>query len=567
MKKEHEQRSLVWQCIHTLQPIQGSDFMIRHEKGNAMKCSISTRLLILVIVFLFISACSLGAVATPTPLPETEKSPEEVDPTFTPPPPTEAPASQEELKEKWQDPIIAYALLGGICESVQETIEKQQSDEKDESQLSTQIIGVQLLISMVNNAIVGQDPQTNITSHQENITDHLKNISNWVNQWANNDISTDDIAANVNTECQTVSKETEDIVASAKNEGLNEETFQGIMNELQEKLTEISVGLNEANPSINSEPAVPEGPGMSRQNPIPIGQVVSVPNWELQVLEMKRGEEAWQMILAANQFNEPAAEGMEYVLARVKARNISTVEEERSISQADFSLTGSKYIKYDTAYIVSPEPALDASLFPNGEAEGWVPLLAAQDETGLILIYDELMNFDSDSQRFIALEEGAVQSIPAELAAIQPNETGLDRSNPAALGEMVVTEDWEITILEVQRGAPAWNSILAANQFNEPAADGMEYILARVKVRNISGSETAESVSSYLFKSTGSANVMHDNVYVVSPTPALNASLFPGGEATGWVALQAKIGETGLMAVFEPVFAFADSERRFFNLE
>lgn len=542
-----------------------------------MKCSLSTRLLILVVVFLFLSACSLGAVAAtkqagiqpgeaaaPTSPPGAETPLEEAAATIAPSP---APASQEDLKTKWSAPIIAYALMGGICESSQGIIEEQQSGQKDEVSLSSQVLSTQLLIGMVNSAIVGQDPQVTLTAYQEDLSDHLKNISKWMDEWAKKTISTDDIAANVNTECLAVSKEMEGIVASAKQEGLSDETFEVIMSELQEKLTEISVGLEEANTAENDEPAVPEGPGMSRQNPIPAGQVVSAPNWELQVLELKRGEEAWQMILAANQFNEPAAEGMEYLLVRVKARNISTVEEERSIGQADFSLTGSKYVKYSTAYIVTPEPALDASLFPNGEAEGWIPLMAAQGETGLILIYDELMNLDSDSQRFVALEEGAVQSIPAELAAIQPNEVGLDRSSPAALGEMVVTEDWEITILEAQRGEPAWSSILAANQFNEPAADGMEYVLARVKVRSIGESETAESASAYFFKSTGSANEMHDNVYVVSPVPALDASLFPGGEATGWVTLQAKIGETGLMAVFEPIFAFSDSEKRFLRLE
>ena len=61
----------------------------------------------------------------------------------------------------------------------------------------------------------------------------------------------------------------------------------------------------------------PERVGMSRSNPYPSSQVVHAPNWDVQVLEVVRGDEAWKALQAANQFNEPAPEGMEYILVKL----------------------------------------------------------------------------------------------------------------------------------------------------------------------------------------------------------------------------------------------------------
>ena len=171
---------------------------------------------------------------------------------------------------------------------------------------------------------------------------------------------------------------------------------------------------------------------MSRQNPSPAGSVVAATNWEVQVLEAKRGDEAWQMIQAANQFNEPAPEGMEYLLARIKAKNISTQTDELNISRSDFELTGSSHIEYSAPSIVAPEPVLDAKLFQNGEAEGWVPLIAAKGETNLILIFDEVFSFEEGGLRFVALDEGASVTALAELSRIQPNDLGMERANSRA---------------------------------------------------------------------------------------------------------------------------------------
>ena len=185
----------------------------------------------------------------------------------------------------------------------------------------------------------------------------------------------------------------------------------------------------------------------------------------------------------------------------------------------------------------------------------------------MILIVDELFNFDDDRLRFIALDEGASISVPVELADIHTTEVGRDRQNPAPFGEKVVTEDWEITINELVRGNDAWVMTHEANQFNDPPDDGMEYIAIKVHVRFIGTEDRSANIDDIAFNTTGSANVLYALPSVVEPDPALDVNLFPGGEYAGWVITQAAQGETDLIAVFEPLFDFSGANKRFLSLE
>jgi hypothetical protein len=305
---------------------------------------------------------------------------------------------------------------------------------------------------------------------------------------------------------------------------------------------------------------------MSRSNPALRTDVVSAPNWDVQVLEVIRGDEAWQAIQAANQFNEPALEGWEYILVKLWVKSTATDSEEHPIGSGDFKITGDRLIRYTSASVVEPDPPLDAKLFTDGETEGWTAYLVNKGENSLILIIDELWNFDDDRFRFIALDEASI-TVDPELADVEPTDLGTDRASPAPFGETVTTEDWQVTVLEVVRGDEAWQMAQEANQFNDPPDEGMEYVAARVNVRYISTTDKAETIDGSSFKTTGSANTLYDLPLVVDPEPALDVALFPGGEYEGWVVLQAAQGETGLTLVFEPLFDFSGKNRRFLSLE
>lgn len=335
----------------------------------------------------------------------------------------------------------------------------------------------------------------------------------------------------------------------------------------QAEPTKIPEPTNTPKPTPVPPTATPPPVGLSRSNPYPRSEPISAPNWDLKVLEVVRGDEAWKAIRAANQFNDPAPEGMEYLLVKLHVKSIYADSDEHTIGGGDFAVTGDRLIRYSSAFAVEPDPQLDAKLFTGGESEGWVAYLVGKGEGNLILIFDEMLNFDGNAVRYVALDDGASVSVPSDLKGIKATNSGKDRNDPAPLTEKIITEDWEVSVLEIVRGDKAWEMVKEANQFNDAPAEGMEYIVVKVHVRYIGTDDAAAQINGTFFKTTGSAGVLYDAPLTVDPNPMLDATLYPGGEFEGWITMQAAKDETGIKLVFEPVFEFSGQNKRFISLE
>jgi hypothetical protein len=308
--------------------------------------------------------------------------------------------------------------------------------------------------------------------------------------------------------------------------------------------------------------------GLSRANPYAPSDLVHAPNWDIRILDVVRGGEAWQRISSANMFNDPPREGMEYVLVNIYAKSTNPDHNEtHSIRGGSFTITGDRKVRYSPPFVVAPSPQLDAQLYPGGETEGWVAFEISEGESDLILIVDELFNLDRDRIRFIALEEGARVEVSEELAGIEPTDIGVNRGNAAPYGEMITTMDWQIAIRDVVRGDDAWSMIQNANMFNDPPAAGMEYIVVKAYVRSINPEDQDAQIRGMYFKSTGAANVVYSTPFVVDPEPKLDARLYPGGEYEGWFVVQSAIGETDMKVIFEPLFDFSGRNTRFLSIQ
>jgi hypothetical protein len=329
----------------------------------------------------------------------------------------------------------------------------------------------------------------------------------------------------------------------------------------------VDTPLPTTTPAPATTPTAPPQ-GFSRSNPFPATGVANVPNWDVEVLDVVRGDEAWSRIQSANQFNEPPPEGMEYLLAQVRVTSTYGDEQTHHIGGSDFMVTGERNVCYSPASVASPQQELDAELASGGRATGWLPFLISAGESDVMLVLDERANFDDAGVRYIALQAGAAVGLDPALARVEALDTGRSRQSPVAPGETAINENWEVTVLDVIRGAGAWSRIQSANQFNEPPPEGMEYVLMYVQVRNVSTVDRSRRLIESAFNPTGSANVLHKLPIVVSPRPAFNACLYPGGRAEGWVSMQVHSGETDLMARFDPPFESFDEEQiRFLALE
>ena len=494
--------------------------------------------------------------AIPTDVPKVTDTPE---PSPTPSMP------QEDLIEEWQPLIGSYFLVGASCQVAEEMLLEFSDSGGDSADQLGASFAIGLFLNGFREAILEWEPSTEMQIYQDEALNHLDSILDTVGNWFNDEITTEDANEEITQICQTIETELEEIGESARQAGLTEESLVSIGEQIEEGFTEFQDGLDAG---LEDEPApISTEVGMSRANPFPPGEMHTTPNWDIQVIESIRGEEAWQMIQAANSFNDPPNEGQEYILIKVKTISTHEDNEEHNISSWDFNLTGSNLIEYDNAEVVEPEPALDATLYSGGETEGWLAFAVGSGEENLILILDESANWEDDRFRFFAVEDGVSITIDTNLSLIQPTELGIERTDPAPLGETVITEDWEVVVNEVVRGDEAWQLVQSANQYNDPPEDGMEYVAVKVWVRNIGTSDTAIDMDSSSFKSTGGNNTLYDSPYMVDPEPTLGVNLFSGGVYEGWITLVAAEGETGMMAVFQPWSDWDDTNKRFLSLE
>jgi hypothetical protein len=314
---------------------------------------------------------------------------------------------------------------------------------------------------------------------------------------------------------------------------------------------------NTAAPTSTATPR----PGESRSRPLPPEAVVRSGDWEVQLLDFKRSAEAAQLIREANQFNAPAPEGTEYLLLKARVKSLHVDGQSHGISGGDFKLTGDRLRLYLPTGVVPPQPRLASHLFSGGETEGWIVYAVNAGEDRLIALFDRLSR--DAPPVFIALQPGTAITVDPALAAVAPNNLGRTRAESARLGDTLITDDWQVTVLEAIRGDKAYELAKAVNQFNDPPAAGLEYLAVRARVKNLDLRDEDRMINGGWFKTSGDKNVLYDTPAVVDPEPALAAYLYPGGEIEGWIILQIGQGEGDAQIIFDPLFDTRHLNRRY----
>ncbi|WKZ34908.1 MAG: hypothetical protein QY332_14920 [Anaerolineales bacterium] len=150
-------------------------------------------------------------------------------------------------------------------------------------------------------------------------------------------------------------------------------------------------------------------------------------------------------------------------------------------------------------------------------------------------------------------DQPAATEVPPTQAAPVDEPLGGSPDNPIPFAETLLTPDWEVQVLEVQRSDKAHED-----------AD-MEYVFVHLRVKYV-GTEASAYVYGKMFRGTGSANEIYKAtsfIDVTAPDPELEADLASGGEAEGWVAIQARKDEAGLMLVLWPYVSYENNTAMF----
>jgi hypothetical protein len=135
---------------------------------------------------------------------------------------------------------------------------------------------------------------------------------------------------------------------------------------------------------------------MSRRNPADVDDTLTITfdarfedphTAEVTLLEVIRGTQAWQRVQQANLYNEPAPEGQEYLLARIrfKLTDAPSPDMQYALWSGAFTAVSQDGRDYPFSLALPPGPPIDASLYPGASHEGWeVFQVSADDEQPLL---------------------------------------------------------------------------------------------------------------------------------------------------------------------------------------
>lgn len=136
--------------------------------------------------------------------------------------------------------------------------------------------------------------------------------------------------------------------------------------------------------------ATPEVKLGSMKMPVPMGESFGLvmgktKKFNMAIIEVLRGDEAWQVIYARNQFNDPPTEGQEYVLLRIEIDYYEGPSGEvLELDKFDLEIVSNGQVM-ESPSVVEPDPEFDLALFPGAKADGWVSKLVHIDDPAPLL--------------------------------------------------------------------------------------------------------------------------------------------------------------------------------------
>lgn len=153
----------------------------------------------------------------------------------------------------------------------------------------------------------------------------------------------------------------------------------------------------------------------SRTNPVPFQTTATVNDelhndegdsfaikFDLAVVEVTRGDAAYQLLKSMNQFNEPAPEGYEWVLAKTKVKFVESETEDLALhidGIMNFKMVSESGDIYSGDLVGTTEPDFNFEMYVGNEKEGYISGLVKTGEKAQ-LRYEEML----DGQVFLNLQ-------------------------------------------------------------------------------------------------------------------------------------------------------------------
>lgn len=286
----------------------------------------------------------------------------------------------------------------------------------------------------------------------------------------------------------------------------------------------------------------------------PFGQAVDAGPWRLTLTDAQIDEEAFATIAGTNAGNDPAPDGLIWILAFISAENTSEIP--RVINMTDFAATGTDGILRRPPAMECPDPALGAVVDPGETTEGWVPLQV--NDAGNVLVWFASPVLDGDSQAWFALTDGA--AIPAFDPVAEESGLGTSPDAPAGFGETVRAGDFNVTASQHISGEAVYNIATTGLRALASSTGYDAWHAIRLQVTNTSPRPAFFSFTAvHVADATGEA---WDHVLALTPPiPEAAKEIVPGATRDGWMAFEEQPWSTLSLLRIQP--SYVTDEPRF----
>ena len=317
--------------------------------------------------------------------------------------------------------------------------------------------------------------------------------------------------------------------------------------------------------------------GATRQNPIDLGDVGSYGEWDLRVVEFAQISDLVHVHLDVTYTG-------------------SDDDQPGDSDELKFCLAGSNH----TLYLDATNPHSDdgpSPVFGHGYGEeqvrnGWLTFEdIADDDDDFVLAVREAASILYRDADFMYFELKSDSNIVDDRSNTQrPTSSGTNIDSPVLLGEAAVTSAFSIQISEAYMGTEAEEVFSSVNKYSDTEPrPGYTYFLFKVKVTNTATSNSPASISSTQFSADGFTEAIAAlvaetsgseasgsevtesktaNQWLDLPGEKLEATLYQGGSADGWVILEVD-ADTEPLVVYDPKLGtglLPDEDRRYFLL-